>query len=361
MKKGKNESNAIIKRNPALLDIFTEQQIHCKNLAELDTPIGRCFDLLQTDLKQNSMSVVQKATPDLLSAVDMFLKGKKSPVKELLVANMDPISADIKEKIKKGIYKIGESKQVEGDVRAAIINVKSNKVVKQITLKKMESSGQPIADLNNLAVQAALKNIFQQLECIDAGIQYMIQFARRESLQIPYFDAMQKILDAKEAPTEQQRINDVEVAIKDLEHGLNGLYSDLSDNIKKIAEGVKWPVITQRRIKYIGEDMVFIPQYIALLSYLLNYSGRNQRAYQVLKFYQDELREFTTKPISQGRLTRAELVHTFCKYDTTSTNFWIDGITQIQQEMASVPIYKLENNESIFLLELEDDQDGRIH
>ena len=106
MAKRNVQPKAIIKRDPALLDIFSEEQIHCKDLSKLDTPIGRCFDLLRTDLNQNALSPVKEATPHVMSIIDQFLKNGGVPSKEILAADMDKISNEIQHKMAQGIYEL---------------------------------------------------------------------------------------------------------------------------------------------------------------------------------------------------------------------------------------------------------------
>ena len=44
--------------------------------------------------------------------------------KTMLIADMDSLPREIKENLKKGLYKIGDSKQVEGNLRATIKTIK---------------------------------------------------------------------------------------------------------------------------------------------------------------------------------------------------------------------------------------------
>ena len=301
-----NTENLTIHREEALLDIFTEENLHCHNLREMNTALSRCFNALQTEILSEA-SLVPKATPDLLKTIGLFLRGEELRHAEgTLVADLGALSKGILQKIKKGVYEIAESKQIDGNFRAAVVD-KDGKIIKQITLKHAAGDKIVAGDLNTLAVQAALRQITQQLECIDAGVQYLITLKRRGDFQTPYFDAVQKVIEARNATTESERRERIQSAADDLKHGLNGLYGDLDDCINTLKG--KWiPVASKRNLNYIAEDVVYIPQYVALLSYLYNFLGKYDLARNVIVYYRDEINRFVSRQITDG-YTVAQLVH----------------------------------------------------
>ena len=353
-----SQSSNLIPRDKALLDIFSDRDLHCHNLLEMDNPLAHCFDALKDCIVTSNSGKTHAVTPDTVLALIAYLKGGSPATKDMLIADMDVISAEIKQKIKEGVYHIADSKQFEGDLRAAIVDAKG-KIVKQITLKNVPGTPRTYGDLNTLALQAALKQITQQLQCIDAGIQYMISLHRRGDFQTPYLDAVQKILDAKEAPIDRERDGYIKEAITSLEHGLNGLYGDLKDCVQKL-RGIKLPIITQRTISYIGEDMVFIPQYVGLLAYLFNYLGMEKRAKDIVKFYQTELYNFVSTPLPGDRLPPAQLVHKYCKYSENNLDFWYTGIKRIQSEMASIPVLPMNSQREVYVIQEGDAENGWI-
>ena len=350
-------SGETVHRDNSLLDIFSEENLHCHNLREMNTSLTRRFSALQTEV-QSSAQQLRNITPGLFRAAGAFLRGEEIRQTEgVLVADMDALPKDVLQKIKAGIYHVAESKQIDGNMRAAVVD-KSNKIIKQITLKQAGSNKIVASDLNTLAVQAALKQITQQLECIDAGVQYLIMRQRRNDFQTPYFDAVKKIDEAKNAQNDNERNERIISAVDNLNHGLNDLYGDLDDCLKVL--GGKWiPIAWKRNLNYIAEDIVYIPQYVALLSYLYNYLGKNDLAKKCIIYYCDEVSSFVNKQFPNG-YTAAQLVHSHFHYVDANRDFWIDGMGRIQSEMATLKLLLNANetgDNAIYYLSLDDIQE----
>ncbi len=353
------EVGRIIPREEALLDIFSEKNLHCHNLREMDSALIRCFKVLQTEIEADAQTLLN-VSPKLLEMIGGFLKGGELRHAEgTLVADMEALSREILQKIKKGEYEIGESKQIDGNLRAAVID-KKGKIIKQITLKYADGNKIVSGDINTLAVQAALRQITQHLKCIDAGVQYLITLKRRGDFQTPYFDAVQKIIEAKNASSEAERRERIQSAADDLKHGLNGLYGDLDDCIKTL-KGRWIPVASKRNLDYIAEDIVYIPQYVALLSFIYNYQGKTELAHDIIKYYCDEIERFNEKQI-KGKYTAASLVHSNYAYNSSNQGFWLDGMKRIQSEIASLELLPVPDQAAakpVFYLSLEDVQEEK--
>ncbi len=354
-------SGKIVHRDNSLLDIFSEENLHCHNLREMNTSLTRCFSALRTEVQSNAQQLLN-ITPGLLQAAGAFLRGEEIRQTEgSLVADMGALSKDVLQKIKSGIYHVAESKQIDGNMRAAVVD-KDNKIIKQITLKYAGGNKHVAGDMNALAVQAALKQITHQLECIDAGVRYLTTLKRRGDFQTPYFDAVKKIDEAKNAQNDNERNERIMSAIDDLNHGLNGLYGDLDDCLKAL--GRKWiPVASKRNLNYIAEDIVYIPQYVALLSYLYNYLGKNGLAKKSILYYRDEIDRFVDKQLPNG-YSAAQLVHSHFHYVDANRDFWIDGMGRIQSEMTTLkPLLNANEtgDNAIYYLSLDDVQEEEIN
>ena len=70
---------------------------------------------------------------DVINQADVITQGNV-----ILLPDFDNLPSDVRIKLKKGIYSIGESKQVEDNLRAVILDENGVRV-KDITLKKVIS------------------------------------------------------------------------------------------------------------------------------------------------------------------------------------------------------------------------------
>lgn len=80
-----------------------------------------------------------------------------------LVPDFDSLPAGIKEKLKQGLYSIGDSKQVDGNLRAVIVDENGVRV-KDITLKKVINNPGTLETTRSIANQMQMKQIQDTLK-----------------------------------------------------------------------------------------------------------------------------------------------------------------------------------------------------
>ena len=68
---------------------------------------------------------------DVIHQADVIMRGNIT-----LLPDFENLPLDVKSKLKKGLYKVGESKQVDGNLRAVILD-ENDVRIKDITLKKV--------------------------------------------------------------------------------------------------------------------------------------------------------------------------------------------------------------------------------
>ena len=82
-----------------------------------------------------------------------------------LVPDFDSLPTGIKEKLKQGLYSIGDSKQVDGNLRAVIVDENGVRV-KDITLKKVINNPGTLETTRSIANQMQMKQIQDTLKGI---------------------------------------------------------------------------------------------------------------------------------------------------------------------------------------------------
>lgn len=121
----------------------------------------------------------------------------------MLVADYSHFSQDVIDGIKEGIYHVGQSKEVAGNLRPAILD-ENEHLVKFFTLKKAVNPSSVLANISTLSMQASLQRISSQIEDIGRDVKGMIDFARREALSNKFIYARDKIMLAATASEDER-------------------------------------------------------------------------------------------------------------------------------------------------------------
>jgi hypothetical protein len=118
--------------------LITDADTHGTEITKMSDFMGEYAKLQVSSLNNSALTSVMVDIPiadvgiinDVVQHARIVAKGDIS-----LIPDFEHLPSDIREKLKKGIYSIGESKQVDGNMRAVILNENGTRV-KDITLKK---------------------------------------------------------------------------------------------------------------------------------------------------------------------------------------------------------------------------------
>lgn len=106
---------------------------------------------------------------DVIHHADVLLKGNVT-----LIPDFDNLPADIKSKLKKGIYSVGESKQVDGNHRAVILDENAVRI-KDITLKKVVNNPGTVETVRSIGNQIQMRQIYAKLADIQEFQTYQLE------------------------------------------------------------------------------------------------------------------------------------------------------------------------------------------
>ncbi|EOS8055026.1 hypothetical protein DSH59_RS05820 [Enterococcus hirae] len=210
------------------------------------------------------------------------LAGTSINLKELLFSSkngfvyqpdFDSLSNDTKEKIKSGIFKIGESKKIEGNLRAVIVDsTNSNKRVEDLTLKEVVVDKNIARTLTDLAVQAQLKQIYEIVVDIQETQEYQLHWDRNNSILAPFFTARTKILEFKKSGNLNRKIQLLEAASDSMEQAVSAIKADLisnKDHIKKILKKPMYRYSTfERHANFILSDINLLLKIVGIQTYI---------------------------------------------------------------------------------------------
>ena len=121
-----------------------------------------------------------------------------------LIPDLDSLPFDIKKKLKDKIYKIGESRQVDGNLRAVIVDEGGNRV-KDVTLKEVKINPGTLEASRSIANQMQLKQIYAKLDAIQEMQSFQIERDRDRDMRVPFLDARHYILLSQEEGCSEEK------------------------------------------------------------------------------------------------------------------------------------------------------------
>ena len=277
----------------------------------------------------------------------------------MLVADYSHFSQKIIDGLKEGIYHIGMSKEVAGNLRPAILD-ENEKLVKFFTLKKAINPSDILSDISTLSMQTALQRISVQIEDVARDVESLIDFSRREALSNKFIYARDKIMLAATA-SEQDREMYLRDADTYLMEGLTDLYSDVDAQVKQLAS-IKGPFVRigdiDTVLSYINEDMQMIPRYVALRLYLYNYRGNSSQANRILGEYRYHLQTLSERIIGDGKYTAFQLIHMNYPYDDDNRDFWLERPKLMLEAIESYETMLEQNEKDVYYIDGEATDNG---
>ena len=276
----------------------------------------------------------------------------------MLVADYSHFSQEIVDGLKEGIYHVGQSKEVAGNLRPAILD-ENEHLVKFFTLKKAVDPTRVLSDISTLSMQASLQRISSQIEDIGRDVKGIIDFSRREALSNKFIYARDKIMLASTASEEERELY-LKEADTYLMEGLTDLYSDINAQVKALAD-IKGLFASVKAIdsvlSYINEDMQMIPRYVGLRVYLFNYRGKADDANRILGEYQYQLQTLTERKLGDGKYTALELIHKNYPYDEENVDFWLEKPKQMLEVIDSYQTMLEQKDKDVYYIDVEDFED----
>ena len=275
----------------------------------------------------------------------------------MLVADYSHFNQEIIDGLKDGIYHVGQSREVAGNLRPAILD-ENERLVKFFTLKKAMDPTSVLSDLSTLSMQTSLQRLSSQIEDVGRDVKAMIDFARRQDLSNKFIYARDRIMLAVTSD-EREREQYLEDADKYLMEGLTNLYSDINAHAKALAN-IKGPFASIKTIdsllSFINEDMQMIPRYVGLRIYLLNYRGKFNVANRILDEYRYQLQTMAERKIGDGKYTALELIHKYYPYDKRNMDFWLEKPMHMLEIIDSYKTILEQHDKDIYYIDVEDSE-----
>lgn len=283
-----------------------------------------------------------------------------------LLPDFDNLPIDVKTKLKKGIYKVGNSKQVDGNFRAVILD-ENDVRIKDVTLKKVINNLGNIETARSIGNQLQMSQIYKKLTDIQEIQTYQLEKDRDRDIIVPFLDARSLVLEAEIKEKEEDRKQFLKEADGKIRTALNAIYTDIETTSKRFAKRTSMPFLQlsnpiNRYMGYLSSDMQIATKYVGVRMQLLEYMGETKTAKLVLQQYQHVMYDFLTKPVTKKGLSTAELMHNYFPYDKSNMNCWHTFSKEMRPVLES-GIKSLElsmhgdYNNDVYVVSLEDISD----
>jgi len=355
-----NEKYEIIPRELNIL--VTEEDKTGHDIEKMSDFYGNYIHQLTTQLAENAESEVVLNIPvaemgiisEVVNHAKVVMAGKES-----YLPDFDRLPKDVKEKLEKGVYKIGKSKQVDGNLRAVIVD-ENNVRVKDVTLKKVQNDPKTIETTRSIVNQIQLQQINAKLSVIQEVQGYQIAHDRDQNLRVPFFNARDYILRAQLSENREEQKQNLSKAVVEITKALNSIYTDIDTSSKWLARLTRFPIgqitpLINKSMHFLIEDVQLATKYVGVQMQVFDYLGDHQGAQLALSGYKRVMQDFTEKKIGSNGQSAAILIHEHYPYDKSNVNLWMQFAEDVHTQLNSIGT----NNEKIYLVSVEESEDEK--
>lgn len=244
MEDGAKENTALNIQKPLEI-LVTDEDKHGTDIACMSDFFGIYIEQLSAELSNQVMRGVVEKIPaadvqilgELVHGVDVLLSGKYG-----YIPDFDSLPNDVKDKLKKGIYTLGESRQVEDNVRAVVLDENGTRI-KDVTLKRVLNTPDTLEMSRSITSQVQMRQIAAKLDEIAETQSYLIEMERNNNIIKPFLNARDLILRAQNAKTIDERKHYMIEASKELNDVINASRLDLKTSSEHLAKLTRFPIL----------------------------------------------------------------------------------------------------------------------
>lgn len=276
-----------------------------------------------------------------------------------LIPDFDHLPKNIRQKLDEGIYKVGESRQVDGNLRAVIVDEAGTRV-KDVTLKEVQINSGTMEASRSIANQLQMKQIYAKLDAIQEKQSFQIARDRDRDIKVPFLDARFYIMKAQGQNCKQEERKEyLGKAADKLLSAVNSVYREISTSSERLAKLTHFPIFQRKGqikeyIGYMSEDLQVATKFVGLRMQLLDYLDDVDGAQIEMDRYRRVMSDFFTKQIAGRPYTAVELIHMNYPYTAENLNCWYQLSKDVKPKLARLDTT---SSEHIYLVSVED-EDG---
>lgn len=343
------------------------------------TDITKMSNFFDTYIKNTSLAIQKNSKSEVVMNIPSSMIGSLNEVIHTAstlvdrgttyIPDFDNLPSEIKAKLKKGVYKLGESRQVDGNARAVIVDQTGGRI-RDVTLKKVTDGVDLLDKTKNLTVQLQLQQIYQKLGEISELQEYQLETDRNSRIIVPFFSARDLILKANNATNQSEHYRLLEKADELLINSLNELAQDISTTSNHLAKQVSipfgfglWGKTVELYTNYLSSDLFMITQFTGVRMQLLENLGKNADVEKLMTQYKATMKGLVTKPLTKKKQTAISLLHGYTHYNGNNMDLWLhfgDDISHfLSDDLTTAELPDGGNEIYIVSMEDADDEQGK--
>lgn len=379
-------NNEISRKNLEQFSLFiSNTDKRTNNIFEISNPFETILPQLLDDQLTPTINQIITVQGNTLASA-MNVKNQLNSVifddstRKLYKPDFDNLSPDVKNKLKSGIYKLGDSKKVEGNLRAVIVDTQNNNTrVEDLTLKEVDERKD---NSSELATQLQLKQMYELLLDIQSTQEFQVIWDRNNSILSPFFESRMKVIEAQSETNNGKKVKLLEKASNLMEKSISHIKSDMISNKNEVLKKINQPhyfyTSFERHANFVLEDMQLYTKIVGMQMYIdftLDKQDLAKERFLAYKSSINELSEYNV-PLNRGLMVNIlkhipkikdleyiqkqefasvlEIIHENYRTSGANTDFWLD----IDEEVKKINNEKtlLENSNHTIFVEGENNE-----
>ena len=326
---------------------------------------GYVHDLSLSFREQSSLEVINDFSIASLGMVNELIHTADVVAREnmTLLPDFDNLPLTIKNKLQKGIYTVGKSKQVDGNYRPVILDENGVRV-KDITLKKVINTAENSEIFRNIGNQIQMRQIYCKLADIQEIQSYQLEKDRDRDIVIPFLDARTLIVESENITNQEEKLVLLKEADAKIRNALNAIYADIETTSKRFAKSTETPFFTfgnqmNTYMRFLVSDLQIATKFVGIRMQLLDYMEEKDISKTVLQNYYHVLYDFLTKPITRKGISTGMLMQDYFPYNKLNIDCWYNFSKEmkpvLENNLKRLELDgEIENSSCIYVISLED-------
>ena len=360
--KGENQQGEIVDEGASEFAILvTDEDKYGRDITQMSDFFGLYIEQLSTELRSSVATDVIEEIPvaelqvinEVVHGAEVVLQGEYG-----YLPDFDSLPKDIKSKLKDGTYTLGESKQVDGNVRAVVLDENGVRV-KDVTLKRVLNTPDTMEMSRSIASQLQMRQMAAKLDAIQETQGYLVDMERNNNIYQPFLNARDFILRAQNAESIEERKKMLHEASRELTKAINASYLDMKTSSEHLAKLTRFPIFRRQDqinnyMGYIAQDLQLSTKYVGVQMRVLDYLGEHKSSMELLQGYQGVMTDFADREIKEKKQSAALLMHANYSYDEDNQDLWYKFQKDIDE---NVKTGKLLQEREMYVVSIEDVKD----